>query len=248
MNTKLINKLRKEFEGVNTVTKDDIYTFSQRHGLSLSDGAVRKRIHTLKSKGIIIDVKRGVYSFNVKAKYNPRPDYFINKARRLFTDQYPEIDYCIWSSAWLHEFMLHQPFSYFYIFETEKDMLQTAFELFKDNNIKTYLEPDKEMMLDYVGENKNALIIKLLNARSPKIKIQNNKVPALEKILTDAFCDKEIFYFYQGEEMRTIFETAISKYNINFSSLLRYADVRERKTDIKDYLLKHEIVHNKILK
>ena len=187
MNDELVDKLRKEFAGVDAVTKKDIYSFSEKHGLALTDGAIRKRIHSLTKKGVLKKVKRSVYSFKSKVDFTPDPDYFINKARKLFTEQYSEIEYCIWSSSWLHEFMAHQPFTFFYIFETEKDMLQTSFELFKDNNITAFLDPDRSMMVDYVGGNKKTLIIKLLNARSPKITIHNNQVPAIEKILTDIY-------------------------------------------------------------
>ncbi len=144
--------------------------------------------------------------------------------------------------------MAHQPFTFFYIFETEKDMLQTSFELFKDNNITAFLDPDRSMMVDYVGGNKKTLIIKLLNARSPKITIHNNQVPAIEKILTDIYCDRDVFYFYHGEELKYIFENAINKYNINFSSLLNYADVRERKSEITNYLKRYNLIDKNILK
>ena len=61
-------------------------------------------------------------------------------------------------------------------------------------------------------------------------------------MLVDIFCDDVIFAAQQGAEMRTIFKAAISKYTVNESRMLRYADRRGKKEVFKNYIVKHKSV------
>jgi hypothetical protein len=45
-----------------------------------------------------------------------------------------------------------------------------------------------------------------------------------------------LFYFYQGAELRHIYESAIKRYTINFTKLFSYAGRREKENEIKSYL------------
>jgi hypothetical protein len=54
--------------------------------------------------------------------------------------------------------------------------------------------------------------------------------------LVDIFCDVIIFSAQQGSEMRTIFNEAFSKYTVNQSKMLRYANRRRKKEVFEKYL------------
>ena len=54
--------------------------------------------------------------------------------------------------------------------------------------------------------------------------------------IIDIFCNDIIFSAYQGNEMKTIYKNAFSKYAINESKLLRYANRRGKKEELKNYL------------
>ncbi len=233
----IIKQLKVIFKDNEILTKKDINNVYKEVGINLTDTALRKRIHNLKQKGELNSIRSGTYTIVTKSMYKPDIDYFINKVRRVFTSSYQDVKYCIWSTSWLHDFMIHQPFNWFYIFEVEKDMLETVFYLFKDNNINAFNSPDKSILETYATEGKRAVIIKNLTSRSTVLTIQKNKVPTTEKMLIDTFCDKDIFYFYQGAELVNIFEQAIERYHINFSALLNYAAQRGKKEEIIDLLL-----------
>ena len=64
-------------------------------------------------------------------------------------------------------------------------------------------------------------------------------VPTLEKMLTDVFCDRDIFYFYSGAEMERIFENAFDRYTVDFSRLFAYANRRGKEKEIKNYITKN---------
>ena len=230
------------------ITKSDIATTFSEIGMDLTDTGLRQEIHKLIKKGILQSTRRGVYSLNVKDDYSPVIDYFINKVRTLFIKNYSEINYCIWSTHWLNDFMIHQPFHWFYIFETEADMLESAFNLFKSNGLNAFINPDKSVLENYVTEEKRSIVIRKITSRSPLKAVQNNKVPTLEKILVDTFCDKDLFYFYHGNELTNIFRFADDRFKINYSLLLRYADIRERKKLLIDFLSEKVKINEKLLK
>jgi hypothetical protein len=63
----------------------------------------------------------------------------------------------------------------------------------------------------------------------------------IEKMLVDILVDESIFVAQQGSEMQVIFKSAIEKYGVNKSKMLRYADRRRKKEALEKYLHNIEI-------
>ena len=120
--------------------------------------------------------------------------------------------------------------------------MNSVFFNLKDNNVKDlFLQPGGREMEIYVLEKEKPVVLKCLISRSPLQKITDKKlkvnIPALEKILTDIYCDRDTFYFYtRGRELEAIFENAINRYTIDFSRLLAYAARRGKEVEIKEFL------------
>lgn len=106
----------------------------------------------------------------------------------------------------------------------------------KENKYSAFLEPTKDVFEKYITESNNLIIVKTLITETPTQVIDGVNISTLEKILVDIFCDKIIFSAYQGNEMRTIYKEAFSKYSINKSKLFRYADRRGKKEELKKYI------------
>jgi hypothetical protein len=83
---------------------------------------------------------------------------------------------------------------------------------------------------------KEAIIIKPLISEAPTQNIKEVETATIEKILVDIFCDDVIFYAQQGAEKRTIFKEAFTKYTINQSKMLRYADRRRKKEELNQFI------------
>ncbi|MFA5418207.1 MAG: DUF6577 family protein [Bacteroidales bacterium] len=235
------------FKGRATVTKDELTAYIQRSEGSINELSIRQRISRYKKAGLIISVRKAVYAFSNKPVYKHPEDKFITKLSQLFSGQYPGINYCIWSSAWLYDFTVHQPAQFFYIFETEPDMVETSFNLLKDHGYKAFINPDEQTIQLYVMGEKNALIIRSLISRSPLVKKKSIPLPSLEKMLVDAFIDKKQFYFIQGKEMQNIYKFSFSKYSIQLSSLLNYAKRRGLGSEITNFLMEHVSDLRKVL-
>jgi len=150
--------------------------------------------------------------------------------------EFPYLEFCIWNSSVLNEFTLHQASQFYQLIEVEKEAAQAVFLYLKENKYSVFLEPTEDIFEKYITENNNLIIVKTLITEAPTQNINGINTSSLEKILIDVFCDKIIFAAYQGNEMRIIYKEAFSKYSINKSKLLRYADRRGKKEELKKYM------------
>ena len=143
---------------------------------------------------------------------------------------------CLWASSLLNEFSIHQAIKSFFIIEVEKDSIESIFHFLKDSRFTVFIEPSQEVLENYAISENNFIIVKPLISESPIQSIKNIDTVTLEKILVDIFCDKIIFSAYKGNEMKTIFTSAFNKYVINENKLLRYANRRGKREQLKKYL------------
>jgi hypothetical protein len=132
--------------------------------------------------------------------------------------------------------MIHQPLNSYLIVEVEKDGLKSVFYNLKESSYPVFLNPNCDIIENYIPVNKQAIIIKQIVTESPLTQVDNVLTVSLEKMLVDVFCDKDLFDAYQGNEMRTIFQEAISKYTINMNRMIRYANRRGKKEKFLKYL------------
>ena len=132
--------------------------------------------------------------------------------------------------------MLHQPFNFRTLVETEREVIEPVFHFLQDEKSNVFLNPDEDVINNYVLGRNDAFIVKPLISESPLQEVEGVTTPTLEKILVDLFCDTDLFVTYQGVERRRIFEEAFSRYTINEKMMLRYADRRKRKDKLSEYL------------
>ena len=243
MNKFFKKQLVEYFSDQPYIARRELFAFYAKYEPDLKETNFTWRIYDLKKKGILKQVKRGMYAISYKPKYTPMITDQLTKLTKIVAKEYDDINYCIWSTEWLNDFTQHQLGKFFTILEVERYFLESVFENYRElNHLRVYLMPDELAMERYV-DGKNTLIIKPLVSRSPclttnlegkpKDKFQ---IPSLEKMLVDVFCDSKIFIAVQGREMAHIYGNAISRYNINFTKLFSYAKRRGREDVIKAYI------------
>lgn len=234
-------QLLHEFASRKTFTRKDLHDFYLEIQSEITEGTFDWRISQLKKRNVLKSVGRGIYILYGKPEYKPVLGKSSAKIVRLLEKSFSDIKYCIWETSWLNEFAIHQAGALFTVLEIEKELIQSVFYFLKDNNIKdVFLQPNSKEIEIYVIEKESPVVLKTLISRAPLQKIKDKKfeisVPTLEKILVDVFCDRDIFYFYSGEETFRIYESTIDLYAIDFSRLHAYARRRGREKEIKDFL------------
>ena len=96
----------------------------------------------------------------------------------------------------------------------------------------------------YVLEKEDPVVLKSLISRSPTQEKRDKNLtinlPQLEKLLVDVYCDRQIYFFYSGVELRNIFNNAFDKYTINLSRLRSYAKRRGKGMEVEAFM-SHEV-------
>ena len=176
--------------------------------------------------GRLVREGRGIYTVADKRKvFEPEVG---DDAKTLYAqvhETFPEVGICVYEGPWLFQFMHHLPSNQILYIEVEKDVAETVFHRLQDDGRTVYLRPDADLIYKYVNMDRGAVFVKNLTSESPLQTIDGIKVPTLEKLLVDMFCDPDFFYL-QGGEYHRIMHNARSRYAINRSRLLRYAQRR----------------------
>ena len=230
------NEIETYFSRVKSFTKNDLLEYYLQKEPSVNNNTLLYRISKLKKDNVIKSVGKGVYIITDKNIFKPEPDNLMKKMKKIFSSNYEDIDYCIWNSGSMYSFMIHQPFTSFYVFEVEEDVLKETFNLFKDNGLNAYYQPTEEMVDDYLSYAKNAIIIKPLISRSPTYQSKSVKMASIEKILVDIYYDQEIYPVFNLSEQKNIFENINENYIINLSKLFTYSSRRSRKNEYKKFI------------
>jgi len=234
-------QIKQTFKDQVSFTKEDLWNFFRRYEAELNERTFYSRIRSLLSGNIINRLNKNTYTLSTKKAFKPAIDKDLGELAFLVIDFLKEEPYCVWDSSWINFFSRHQTIKNFYLVEAGKEELTSLFHFLKDNGREgVFLDPGQETLYLYARENEVSIVLKPLISRSPVAKQEydskNVTVPALEKILVDIYTDVFIFNFIQGAELEMIFENAIKKYAVNFTTFFAYARRRNKEKQLKAYL------------
>lgn len=182
-------------------------------------------------KGVLRRIGRGTFKLGAEKRYIPDISPEMKTVYRKIEKKFPYLDLCMWNTATLNQFMLHQPGQYLTLLEAEQEATEAVFHYLKELKSAVFLEPSEEVMQNYVTGHTNAYIVQPLISEAPVMQVNKITYSTLEKILVDIYCDETTFFAYQGAERSTIFKEAFNRYTIHQNKILRYADRRGRKQD-----------------
>lgn len=234
-------KLKKEhiknkFVSSEIVLTDDLFKYYREAEPEIKRSTVNWRIYELVQNGTLQRIGRGKYIVGTELKYSPEISSREIKINKMLKKEFPFINYCIWSASMLNEFSQHLSAFQFIVVEVEKEAIEAVYFTFKDNFNSTFKKPAKEMVEEFISNQPNSIIINSFVSEAPVQNIKNIPTSSLEKLLVDLYCDKNLFYFLQGNELVNIYINAFDKYTVNQSKLLRYADRRRKKEQIDKFI------------
>jgi hypothetical protein len=234
----IYRKLKDEFKAHLVFNRDELLNFFHQFEPDLAEGTFAWRVYDLKKRNIIRDVKKGVYALNNQQALEPALNDTIKSISKLVEKKFDPHFYNIWDTIWLNEFIELQATTSMVVLEVEKGFMDSVFYFLKDEGFKdVFVKPNTSLVEKYASEAQHPVIIKPFLSRSPVQLIEEIKVPALEKILVDVYCDDQIYYAFQGSQLMQIYRNAVAKYSLNFSTLLNYAKRRNREDEIKSLLI-----------
>jgi hypothetical protein len=242
----IYSNFSSRFKGKYLLTKADITRFFREYEPGLKDATITWRIFDLRNKGIITDLKKGMYQLNNKSHFLPVPDNNITNIANLIKREYDPQFYTIWDTIHLNEFTELQVVNASIVLEVEKGFTDSVFfSLRREGVLNVFTKLNEQLVELYVTSAERPVIIKSFLGRAPIQQINNIVVPKLEKVLVDLYCDNDVYYPWQGGQLRQIYKNATTRYNLNFTKMFNYAKRRHRLAEIRQILL--EVVPDELI-
>ena len=238
MKKNIIDKeIREHFKDFEMFSREALFEYYRKYESDLKPQTFAWRLYNLKRNNIIKEIKKGLYKISDREPYKPTINEEMRDIYYKVTKEFFDERFVIWSTSWINEFSIHQTFHNYYLLETSYEIAEHAFYKMKELGIpNVYLRPDKEQFTKYIVDTDSPIIIINLLLKAPVKKVNNIIVPALEKILVDLYADKNIFFMYQGHELKEIFRNAVKKYLLNYTRLFHYARRRGKENELKNYI------------
>ena len=198
---------------------------------------------SVKIKWILFDFKKTnkITQIGIK-KYVPNGNTYSfdmtelsNSIEYSIQTSFPDVEFIIWESSQLNEWMNFLLSKSIIFVEVENDLRDYIFsfiqEKYGENQI-VLLNPSIDVLSRYIDS--HPIVVKSLFSRSPKSK-EAHKI-SLEKILVDIFSDKLLSSMIGTNDKEEIAKGIIKNYSINRTKALAYAKRRKCQDEIKYYL------------
>lgn len=218
-------------------TTSDIASWFHDTEPDLKASTINWRVYELVKEGVITRVSKGVFKIGDANAYTPILDLKIKRLAKTISKQFPYAEFCIWDSAMTNTFSQHLVSNSFYMVAVEKDAAESVFHSLQERMKNVYYNPTDYVIDNYLYQNDaKPIVVKNLISESPTETVDGIKVPSLEMILVDIFCDKRLFKAFQGNEMVHIYQNVFNQFTINMTKMLRYAARRGKCDEIKQFL------------
>lgn len=235
-----IDSFKSRFNDMDTITIDNVFDFYLSKYPNMKKNIIQYKISNLLNKGVIERIGRGKYRIGNQKTFAPFLSKSIKFINTRLTNEFPYLGISIWSTEWIVNWMIHIPRVQKIIIEVEEEAQESVYYFISDFRKNVFLEPSPQILHKYANQNMNQIIVKKLITESPLRRINNLRIPTIEKIVVDLIIDVNIFSAFQGRDLDSIVENAYRFYTINEDKLLRYAS-RRNKSDLVDKFIKNII-------
>ena len=204
---------------------------------NLSENSYRWAIGYLVDHGFLRHTGRDRYTLSQSNEKNDYCPYYSDTANHItksVTGQYPLIEFTVFESFLLNEFLNHQIAQNTIFLQVDRDVSGFVFDYVRERISGTalYSPSVKEYSRYWHPE---CIIILNQTSQAPLSKKSPHDI-TIEKLLVDIYCDKSMRLIYSIAEYETIVKTAYELYNVDTVKLLRYAGRRNKGSEIKHFL------------
>jgi hypothetical protein len=218
-------------------TRKELIAFLKESDRISTSNSLSEQLNRLLKSRQLIRLERGVYQLpnNAKKDFSVICSEEIKKINLQIKEQFPFINYCIWSGSSLIQYMQHVPNINLTLVDVEREVADSVFNFLNaENNKRIFLMPTLIEFERYINSNE-AIIIRPLISESPLKLTEGIKTPTIEKILVDILGDIE-FSFLQGLEISYVYKMIFERHFINRKRLIRYATRRGRIEKVNQLL------------
>jgi len=221
------------FKDTPAVTRTQILEYLRSHRPDISEKHRQWAIFDLCRDKLIRKVSRNEYMLFDDAVSMDKTEYFLfetvhcTTVRSFLDEQFPLLEFAVWETYTLNEFLNHQLGRDHIFVEVEKPCEVDAFYALREQVEDPVLyKPTGDEIFLYSGE--LTIIISTLTTEAPV----TNHMIKLEKLLVDLLANKLVGQIISPGEIPDIFDMVCSQYFINRSTLFRYARRRGLEKEI----------------
>lgn len=228
--------INKEALKNDVYSRKELYILFQKDNKNISYNSFKWIIANLISQNIIkkIDYNKYCCCELERKIYKPIYSKQALEIMNLLESTYPLVDFCVFESVLLNEFLNHQIANNTIIVQVEKEVSAFAFDLLQEKYNKTVLyKPSKKELEKYWC--KDCIIVVNKISEAPQNKTNKHYI-TLEKLIVDIFAEMTIKNLFSESEYPFIMENITDRYYINKNKALRYARRRNNIDKIKNYM------------
>jgi hypothetical protein len=236
------NEIIQHFMPMGLFKTSDIAAWFRESEPELKDSSINWRVYVLVKDGVLSRVSKGVFKIGGSRSYNPVIDAKLKKLAKTIGKQFPFAEFCLWDTALINNFSQHLTAQGFYVVAVEKDAAESVFHFLLEKLKNVYYNPTDDVIDNYLYlSDTKSVVVKNMVTEAPTETVEGVKVPSLEMILVDLFCDKRLFKAYQGNELAHIYRNIFSQYSVNMTKVVRYAARRGKKPEIEEFIKSLEL-------
>ena len=229
-------KLLSTIPDSQVMTRRELYEFLKKKNKGLSYNSVGWLIETGIKSNILFKVGSDSYSTHNDTRKIYAPVY-SDTAKNVFCviqEFYPELDYVVFETVLLNEFVNHLYAQNVLVVQVEKLLCPFIFETLKQRFPgQVFYNPSTEDLGRYKSDNCIILENKISEAPCDK---ENPHSITLEKLLVDCVSDKIFKALIPSSEVVNIYENARLLYKTDLTKLRRYAKRRNAWDRVEELL------------
>lgn len=228
--------LLKKLNTNKTFDREILFNAVKEQNEDFSKNSLSWILDKLTSDGTVIKIARNQYkvaveSERVKRKYSPLISDKLKRINEFMKEKYPLVDYCIWETVQLNEFLNHQIAHNVIVIEVENMLENAVYSALREEfNKNVLLKPNsKELM--YYKENDTIVVMKLIS--EAPVNKKENHANTIEKLLVDFEANRIILSTISTSEYDHMYYDIFEKYTVDESKMMRYARRRNAQVKVK---------------
>ena len=220
------------------MTRRELFLFLKKKNKALSYNSVGWIIENGIKSNVLFKIGSDSYSRknDTRKTYTPLYSTAAKKVFSVMQKQYPDLDYVLFETVLLNEFVNHLYAQNVIVLQVEKSLSSFTFEALNEKFPgKVFYNPNAEDLGRYKSD--NCIILENKISESPCDK-ENPHSITLEKLLVDCLADKIIKELIPSSEVSNIYENAKLLYKTDLTKIRRYARRRNAWGRVEELLNK----------
>jgi hypothetical protein len=217
------------------LTRNELFDYFKAKKPSLADNSCGWLLYKLCQECVLKRVSYNAYSLYTDESTLKRYEADVSSEAATILEfsikRFPEITVIAWETRAFNEFLNHQLARNIIFVEVEKPYCEFVFEALHENGDYNVLYKPSEKEITMYASDITVSVLPL-TSEAP---INGNNAK-LEKLLVDLFANALLDKVISKGDFLGIYKEAVSKYDINYNVMLRYAKRRGKGTELQSIM------------